>query len=1618
MLAVNATFGDNAPASLLAFDSMSDMVKAYKSGQDSFTIGVVFSNDFPANLTVVIRMPIGSIPSTDPGLRFIDQVNCRGPNPTHPGLINGICSTNRYLFSGFAVLQTVLQNAISSVVAGQPIKLPDFSVRMLPVGGAIVNSTVMRIMMVVFFVLMYGIFVAVLLTNLVYEKEKKIKEMMLMMGMSNAAFWLSWFIIYGVILTVLSVLVAMLVVFVLRILGSSNFLLILLILFFYGMSLVSFSFMLSPFFSKSLVAGVAATAVTLTLGLIYIPFGVFPTIPTIYKWLLSFFSPLGFALAIDQAFSLEDWNVGLQFSNLVVDSFPPYVAMLALDSVLYLLLAIYFDNIIPGNYGQRKPPWFCFMPSYWCGHPVGSLVDSLSDLESRELNCQDDVELVSPEMRAKAAIRIRSLSKTFKGGIGKKKPDILAVRGMSLDIYEGQITCLLGHNGAGKTTLINTLTGLITADSGQATIYGYSIRDPIQMQKIRCMMGVCSQDNTLFDDLSPQEHLKVYAGLKGVLSEEIDAQVEKILKLTMLDEASCTKSKDLSGGQKRKLCVGIALIGDPKILFLDEPSSGMDPYSRRQLWNLLKSQRQGRIMVLTTHFMDEADILADRKAMMSQGRLRCYGSSLFLKNRFGIGYHLGMVVKKSTQVDQITELMKTHVPHCEVSRSHGMELAYTLPLQDSNKFPALFQALEATSGMQGSTVAKQLGIKSYGVSMTSLEEVFLNISEESEDNEPFEETNPVQTSDISPINTGAAKTYRAIDDQAMSLSVEHCITQPLQPSGYQVRALCKLEFLQMLRNPGTYIFRLLFPIVLLVVLAVVIARVNVGRTDSDLPSLTLDPKLYLETSTPSTLPGLTPLLYQDNLTSGQDIKLLVKEFDRVGLTTDAIANMSKVWSEAPHSLATVATDLGTMSNAPEFLALYNSTAQHSIPVILGLLSNALAHLQAPSKNFPDVVVASQPFAREVKGPTITNIGIDILGVFLFGLAVSLLPVGFISQVVKERQEKIRTQLRVSGIKATHYWASHLLIDGAQQYLIAVVGIVICMAAGLSIGGSSLSTTGSIFILVIFTVIYVPLDVLFAYCVSFLFKVYKTSQSVAQIFYIYFPILLVVVIIVLSVTESKTTAVVLHYLFCVVYPPYAIFGELHYINQVYFKASFSGTLDQPSFNDYINLDNVVLPTIICILADLVVVTFLLYMLEIYSTGGNLLEAWGYRKKASGGLNSDISDNEDSDVKEEREKVQAIFDRGHYSEKCVVAAAGIRKEYEMSKGCCCKTYTSKLAVRNLSLSVNEGEVFGLLGPNGAGKTTSMNVITADTGATKGQIQIVGHDIISSLSEAFRLMGYCPQHDPLYSNVTMQEHLEAYGLIKGIHPKDVKTVAEHFMDALRITQHANKKPPELSGGTKRKLCFAISMLGKPKIVFLDEPSTGMDPASKRFVWNTILASFRSERGAVLTTHYMEEADAVCSRVGIMVSGRLMCLGTTQHLKSKYGGGYLLEAKLNPGQAYYSMDHATDEADRLLERLGTALHDKIQEVFPSAELLESFGERVTYKIPSQDVQSLATVFAALEEGKETLQIEEYSFSQATLEQVFLEFAKMQRDDEESQSEQRHQVSWRARQQDTVVVA
>ncbi|XP_044278135.1 ABC-type organic anion transporter ABCA8-like, partial [Varanus komodoensis] len=194
--------------------------------------------------------------------------------------------------------------------------------------------------------------------------------------------------------------------------------------------------------------------------------------------------------------------------------------------------------------------------------------------------------------------------------------------------------------------------------------------------------------------------------------------VQNILTLLDIGAIQDTQANRLSGGQKRKLSLGITFLGDPQVLLLDEPTAGLDPYSRHRVWALLSERKAGRVTLFTTQFMNEADILADRKAFISHGRLKCVGSSLFLKKKWGIGYHLRMHVSELCSPERTTALVKRYIPAAVLSGQRENELSYTLPLENVDKFPDLF------SDMDGQT---DLGIVNYGVTMTTLEDVFLRL---------------------------------------------------------------------------------------------------------------------------------------------------------------------------------------------------------------------------------------------------------------------------------------------------------------------------------------------------------------------------------------------------------------------------------------------------------------------------------------------------------------------------------------------------------------------------------------------------------------------------------------------------------------------------------------------------------------------------------------------------------------------------------------------------------------------------------------------------------------------------------------------------------------------------
>lgn len=302
----------------------------------------------------------------------------------------------------------------------------------------------------------------------------------------------------------------------------------------------------------------------------------------------------------------------------------------------------------------------------------------------------------------------------------------------------------------------------------------------------------------------------------------------------------------------------------------------------------------------------------------------------------------------------------------------------------------------------------------------------------------------------------------------------------------------------------------------------------------------------------------------------------------------------------------------------------------------------------------------------------------------------------------------------------------------------------------------------------------------------------------------------------------------------------------------------------------------------------------------------------------------------------------------------------------------------ATNDIGFGVRQGEIFSLLGPNGAGKSTVLNMMTGSVAPTSGEIYVLDKNISTQFDQIKSRIGFCPQFDALVELMDSYETLTMFARIKGIPEPDIEPLVNSMVNCIGLSRHAHKMSFQYSGGNKRKLSVAIALLGNPDLVFLDEPSTGMDPASLTDVYSCVWMWTRSgkNRSIILTTHSMEEADSLSNRIGILVNGKLAVLGTSQELKSSFGRNYTFEGLLSAGPTL---------SERVQE-----LKDILVKNIPGSTDDGSFEGRVRYELP-QDVLKLHAVFRLLESVRDRLQIKDYTISQTTLEQVFIHFAQHQ---------------------------
>lgn len=346
---------------------------------------------------------------------------------------------------------------------------------------------------------------------------------------------------------------------------------------------------------------------------------------------------------------------------------------------------------------------------------------------------------------------------------------------------------------------------------------------------------------------------------------------------------------------------------------------------------------------------------------------------------------------------------------------------------------------------------------------------------------------------------------------------------------------------------------------------------------------------------------------------------------------------------------------------------------------------------------------------------------------------------------------------------------------------------------------------------------------------------------------------------------------------------------------------------------------------------------------------------------------------------------------------------------------KSFGSNTAVEDISFGVQHSETFALLGPNGAGKSTTISLIRGDLrpsrshGHTGGDVFVEGTSILAHRASARSHLGVCPQFDAM-DKMTCEEHLRFYARARGV--PDVEHNVRAIMEAVGLQAFSTRMAAALSGGNKRKLSLGIALMGNPSVLLLDEPSSGMDAASKRIMWAT-LDAVSGGRSLVITTHSLEEAQYLADRVGIM-AGRMLALGSTEQLRKRYGNAFHVHVVLK-GAPHISDEEAGRVKSWITENIKGAMteerifHGQLRFSVPNkgVDTQEERGDGEIETVPTGI--TIASLFSLLEKNKDDLGFEYYSVNQGTLDQVFLNVVTQHNVQEEGHAQVEKRVKGQA---------
>ena len=901
-------------------------------------------------------------------------------------------------------------------------------------------------------VLAYLYSVSQLVKRLVEEKELRIREGMMIMGLHKSAFYVSWLLTYALQQLLSTIVIT--IILKLTMLKQADITVVFVVFLLFSFSTITFATLIASFLSKSRLAAMLSPLIYFLTAMPL--FMIDPDGPSATKTNYSacaVLSPSAFALGTRLLFTYERRRgIGWKDSGSSTDQVNMGVALafLICDMIGYFLLTLYFDAVLPSEWGTRSHPLFCFFSKK---RPPRENI--------YEVDENGRSGFFEPERRnpGEESIDIRRLRKEFEiDGTTR-----VAVNDINLKLYPDEVNVLLGHNGAGKTTIINMLTGMLPITSGDAFVYGKSV--VTEMSLVRRDIGMCPQHNILFDSLTVREHLEFFAGLKGMSSSERTDAATEMLREAGLGEFEDMFASNLSGGNKRKLSVAIAFIGRSRLIFLDEPTAGMDVGARRHTWDIIRRMTKGRTIVLTTHFMDEADLLGHRVTIINRGSIYCSGSPLFLKSRLGVGYTLTVATDHGISHTSIEASVRSFVTDMEVISAKGGELSLRLPMHAVAHFAPLMLHLENNG--------PELGIRSFSISVTTLEEVFLAISGELgvvAGNVERQTPSAASPSPHSGAHSGALAPLWSPDERGISK------VDPVR----QLIGLMRKRFSNIRRDRRTLCLQIFTPL-LCVVLAVLMAKLGPPTPGP----LEMSPNMYGER---------TELLNSD---CGAMAAMFRSTYDLATPRTPTPSpyNFSQYMLDSfdHHSRKRYVAIKCANGSYPTVLFNNASVSYHSGAEIAATYGESFVRTQLNrSSVYLKFVQFPLPFTFREKA-VIKEVMTLLVGFFIL-IPFTFVPSTYVSWVVKERECGAKHLQFVCGMDFKLYWISNFVFDVASFLVTESITLIIFLIFNRTeyIGRTAWFPTFVLFLC------YGLSSITGSYCTNFFFKTHAQAQTIVML----------------------------------------------------------------------------------------------------------------------------------------------------------------------------------------------------------------------------------------------------------------------------------------------------------------------------------------------------------------------------------------------------------------------------------------------------------------------------------------------------------------------------------------